>query len=156
MIEAGVRMGMFRYIEFGTIELHKQIEAPTAEGMRAHVACVSERMRNRIRRGSPMAYTIQDNCGFPPAGAAERKILSEWMAQDFDLLRSCSLGVSFVIDSGLVRGALTAVFWLSRLPSPYRVHATLEEALRVAIEQVEAAGLPVAQELKSTGVPLLG
>ena len=95
-----------------------------------------------------MAYTIQDNRGFPAAGAAERKILSEWMARDFDLLRSCSLGVGFVIDSGLVRGALTAVFWLSRLPSPYRVHATLEEALRVAIEQVEAANLPVAPELR--------
>lgn len=146
---------MFRYIEFGTIELHKQIEAPNAEGMRAHVSAVTERMRSRLRRGSPLVYAIQDNRGFPPAGAAERKILGEWMEKEFDLIRSSSIGVGFVIDSALVRGALTAVFWLSRLPAPYRVHPSLDEALRVAIEQVEAAGLQVAPQLRSVGVPLL-
>ena len=143
---------MFRYIEFGTIEVHRQITPPNVEALKAHVEHVSARMRGRTQRLSPKVYTIQDNAGFPPAGAGERKVLAEWMERDFELIRSSSLGVGFVIDSTLVRGALTAVFWLSKLPAPYRVHGTAEEALQVAIEQVEAAGLEVAPELRR-GVP---
>ncbi len=147
---------MFRYISFGTIELHKQIGPPTVEGLRGHVNAVTERMRSRLQVGrSPLVYTIQDNTGFAPAGAAERKVLGEWMAQEFELLHACSIGVGFVIDSAMVRGALTAVFWLSRLPSPYRVHPTLQEALRIAIEQVDGAGLAVNPQLRSGGAPLL-
>lgn len=146
---------MFRYVEFGSIELHQQIAPPSVEGIQAHVDFLSERMRSRLRRQSPKVYTIQDNSGHPPAGAAERKVLSDWMARDFELIRSGTLGVGFVIQSAMVRGALTAVFWLSKLPAPYRVHGTLDEALRVAMEQVEAEGLTVAPELKGAGVSKL-
>lgn len=146
---------MFRYVEFGSIELHKQIAPPSVEGVQAHVEHVTARMRSRAQRLSPKVYTIQDNSGFAPAGAGERKVLSAWVEREFELIRSASTGIGFVIDSTLVRGALTAVFWLSNLPTPYRVHGTLSEALDAAIKAVEGEGLVVAPELRSSGAALL-
>ncbi len=145
---------MFRYARFGSIELHQQIARATVEGLEGHVSVISDRMRRRSRH-DPKVYTIQDNGDFPPAGAAERRVLSDWMARDFELIRTGTLGVGFVIPSAMVRGALTAVFWLSKLPAPYRVHGTLNEALQIAIVEVEAEGLIVAPELKSRGVAVL-
>ena len=42
-----------------------------------------------------------------------------------------------------MRGALTAIFWVSRPPVPYRVFATLEEAIAHGVARCDAAKVEV-------------
>jgi hypothetical protein len=71
----------------------------------------------------------------------QRRIQAEWMQQHHDALRSFALGVSFAIESPIVRGVLTAILWLAPLPQPYYIAATMEDAERWAVGRLRAAGL---------------
>ncbi len=46
------------------------------------------------------------------------------------------VGIAFVIHNDLVRGALTAISWLSPLPFPYATFKNLEDALPWARRQL--------------------
>lgn len=61
--------------------------------------------------------------------ARQRQLHAEWMNRNEALMRGRTAGIAFVISSALVRGGLTAVLWLARLPCPYVVVETLDEAV---------------------------
>lgn len=53
--------------------------------------------------------------------SAQRKLQAEWMLQHERELRLFCAGIAFVITNPLVRGALTAITWLSLPPMPSTV-----------------------------------
>ncbi len=69
--------------------------------------------------------------------ATQRRRQADWMRVNEELLRSYAAGFAFVINSPLVRGALTAILWLQSLPSPFIVVSTLPEAERWALGQLQ-------------------
>ena len=58
----------------------------------------------------------------------QRKLQSEWLKDQDANLRAYSAGTAFVIGSALVRGGLTAIFWLQPPSVPTTVVSTLAEA----------------------------
>lgn len=66
------------------------------------------------------------NSGMP--NARQRQRMAEYSREhEADLKKYCKRGV-FVISSSVVRGALTAIFWVQPLPFPHDVVATMAEA----------------------------
>ena len=60
--------------------------------------------------------------------------------------------MGFVIPSSLIRGTLTAVFWIAPMPMPTSVHETLEQALDWAITTLDKHGEPIDPDLLMNGV----
>ena len=58
----------------------------------------------------------------------QRQLQSEWLRHQDANLRAYSTGTAFVIGSALVRGGLTAIFWLQPPSMPTTVVSTMAEA----------------------------
>ncbi len=71
--------------------------------------------------------------------SAQRKLQAEWMQQHDRELRLFCAGVAFVITNPLVRGALTAITWLSPLPMPSTVVDRRDAALAWCRERLSAS-----------------
>jgi hypothetical protein len=82
---------------------------------------------------------INDATRWIRSNAEQRRMQADWIAKNAEVLRGRTAGVSFVISSAVVRGGLTAILWLSNMPCPYRVTATLEESVQWARELQGAA-----------------
>jgi hypothetical protein len=57
-----------------------------------------------------------------------------------------NIGSAVIIQNALVRGAYTALRWISPQPAPNKAFATMEEAARWCVEGIEKDGqvVPVA------------
>ena len=59
-----------------------------------------------------------------------RKRQAEWMREHEAINRATTAGMAFVLEGKLMRGLLTALFWMQRMPCPYAVMASREAAVR--------------------------
>lgn len=87
-----------------------------------------EEMLALALRGGPIAVLVDmTGAGIPPAHHRQHaaKKLAEVYAESGDRIA----GVAHVIRSPLVRGVLTAVYWVSAPPFPKEVFGTRAEAL---------------------------
>ncbi len=93
-----------------------------------------------LRRRQPYV-TISDvtACRELP-NAMVRKALADWSKEFDPLMKQYSAGSAIVITSPLVRGGLTALFWLAPPPYPQQVVATLNEAVDVVSRYYTADG----------------
>lgn len=71
------------------------------------------------RPGKRVMIMDASECGM--VSAAARRKQAEWMARHDENTRLFTVGIAFVLPSSLLRGALTAVFWLQPLPCPYAI-----------------------------------
>ena len=81
---------------------------------------------------------IFDGTNADPGSPTQRRRIADWMRAHTSLIST-----AIVIPSALVRGALTAVFWIQPMPCPYTVVSTMAEAEAWAEEKLRAAGLAV-------------
>jgi hypothetical protein len=81
------------------------------------------------------------------APATQRKYAAEWSASTEALARRCRVGGAVVATSAMVRGILTAVFWLNKASSPTTVVATRNEGLRSGLAALERVLSPLPQNL---------
>ncbi|HKP60252.1 MAG TPA: STAS/SEC14 domain-containing protein [Polyangiales bacterium] len=58
----------------------------------------------------------------------QRQIQGAWIAKNEDALARGFAAAAIVTESAIIRGAVTAIFWIRPLPFPTRVVATLEAA----------------------------
>jgi hypothetical protein len=72
--------------------------------------------------------TIFDATRSVGAPASHRRKMALWIKRYESALARHSAGAAFVIRSSLVRGVLTAIFWIQPLPHAHAVVSTLEEA----------------------------
>lgn len=61
--------------------------------------------------------------------ANQRKRQAEWISAKEDVLRRDFAAGAIVLDNALLRGAVTAVFWICPLPLPTQIMSTNESAL---------------------------
>lgn len=107
-------------------------EGPTSDAeMRAHLEELTREIKAR-----PMNTLMYDARRSTAPSAVQRQLQAAWMREQEGLIRSRSAGVAFVIDSALIRGALTAILWLQPMVTEHTIVATVEEAQRWCDEQL--------------------
>lgn len=82
---------------------------------------------------------IRDLRGIP--GAAERKAIADWMRRIEPQMRRHCVGAGNLIRSSVVRGAMTAIYWLFEPPVPQHYPATLDEGLDWCVQRLADAGI---------------
>lgn len=84
-------------------------------------------------------------------GAHARKLITDWTnkPQVREKSRLLCIGSSTVVRSALQRGALTAIFWLWKPPSPHEAASTPEAAVDWCLDRLAAAdvSLPRSREV---------
>ena len=110
-----------------------------------------DEMTRMILERKEKTVTILDARASGRAPATPRKKQADWLKQHERELRRYSLGTAFVIDSPLVRGVLTAIFWVQPMATAYAIVGTLEEAERWAMARLQEAGLTAPPPARASG-----
>jgi len=112
--------------------------------MDAHIArCLAE--------GKHSVVLVDTLNATSPVSASQRKMQAEWMEKSFARSKETMRGMVFVIDSMLVRGVLTAILWLQKMPCEHAVFGTRSEAEAWALDQLRGAASD-AQRSGSAGL----
>lgn len=138
------------------LDIYCQVEDSTEQALAAHLDRASARMQDLLQSEAPRRYVIQVTCArFRSADPRCRKLLATWMQREKETIRAVQIGTCFVTDSILARGALTAVLWLARLPTPHSVAACLPDAITHATKACRRSGLTVSPDLEAEGAALV-
>jgi hypothetical protein len=135
-----MRSPYWDYVELEPIRVQIQVDRVDAATLRLHLDEQTAQMRESAKLGRKVFIIIEARDGNRPPPEV-RKLQAEWMQQHRELIAATCMGMAFVIESRLVRGALTAIFWVTPSPVPYSVHATLHEALVHARETCTQGGV---------------
>ncbi|HSC88484.1 MAG TPA: STAS/SEC14 domain-containing protein [Polyangiaceae bacterium] len=79
---------------------------------------------------------IVDATGGKLLKGQHRKALAEWTRQNEAALRRYRAGLALVTSSAVLRGMITAVYWLTPAPFPYQPVSNMDEAWRWAEAQL--------------------
>jgi len=74
--------------------------------------------------------------------ASDRKAMADWMGKHSEYVGRWALGNSTVIRSAVVRGALTALYWVQKPPTAQTAHGTLQESIEWGLGMLDQAGIP--------------
>lgn len=96
-----------------------------------------------LRRREPYVTISDTTATREIPNASVRRALADWNTKVEPLMKQYTLGSAIVITSPLVRGGLTALFWLAPPPYPQEVVATVEQALEVVSRFYGASGRPL-------------
>ncbi len=99
------------------------------------------RMEQLVIERREINCTILDATAAGNTPAVQRRMQADWLKRNEDLLRQWSAGTAFVITSPIVRGLLTAIFWMSPMAAPHTIVASLDEAEHWAASQLRARGV---------------
>ena len=79
-------------------------------------------------------------------GAALRRDMKTFEDSRRPIIRQKNIGSAILIQNALVRGAYTALRWISPQPAPNRAFAGVQEAAQWCVEGIEADGqvVPIA------------
>jgi hypothetical protein len=86
------------------------------------------------------------------APATQRKYAAEFIKRNASLSVAATLGTGSVTPSSILRGIMTAVYWISPSPTPATFFATRDEAYLHAVKVLEGIGAllpPKLLELKA-------
>ncbi len=109
------------------------------------MAYLGELERNLARTNAAGTRTaiLMDARSAAATDSVQRRMQAEWMKANELACRRLCVGFGFVLDSALVRGALTAILWLAPLPAEHLVCSTIEEAEKWLCQRLQAAGVIV-------------
>lgn len=89
-------------------------------------------------------------------GAAERRAIAEWMRRiEPEMRRSC-VGSANLIGSSVVRGAMTAIYWLFEPPVPQYYPASLTDGLDWCVGQLASVGVDATRQRSELRLALEG
>lgn len=77
------------------------------------------------------------------APAHRRKMLADYEKRVAQFSKKYFVGGAFIIDNSLVRGVLTAIYWINPPVYPYKIFATEEQAREWACQQLKKHGAPL-------------
>jgi len=146
---------LYRIIdEFDPLRVLVQISPTTDDNLRAYLDEQLVEMRANLARGKRTIVVIDASMGMRPT-ATQRKLQADWINDHAALLGASCLGIAFVIPSPLVRGALTAIFWVAQMPIPHTVHGTLSQAVGWATARLDEFGVELPAKLRKHGAAAL-
>jgi hypothetical protein len=95
----------------------------------------------------PHVLILDMTDGTAGASAAQRARVAAWIERNETLLRARKqLAHVLVFDSAIMRGIVTAVFWLRPPANPHYTAQNLDHAVDIAVEVLRQAGITVAAE----------
>jgi hypothetical protein len=103
-------------------------------------AYLEETTKRTISRQTRNVVIVDASAASRPP-ASQRKRQADWLNQHRPMLKQYNLGTVFVIANPLIRGGLTAIFWISPMPSPTTVVATYAQAEAWAFDRLREAGI---------------
>lgn len=135
---------LVREYEVGQIRFKytRVTEEQTDEELRARLADYKARLQESQRKHM-RDITIVEFTKSNQYSPQQRRIQSEWNGECEALLREVELSIIFVTPSLLMRGVITAVFWVAPPPFPYEVCEDVHEALARAISLCEQEGMSI-------------
>lgn len=72
--------------------------------------------------------------------AAERRLVADWWLPRRETIARMNVMFAMVLESSILRGALTALLWMVQPPNPCRVAASTAEGVDICIDALKAAG----------------
>ena len=143
--------------EFGKIRVAKSdwpivlIEFPEKRVTDADLQAVLgyiESLLNEAVKNKEKVFVITDLTVMreitPPS---QRQFTAEWIKRTASLNRAASVGGATVTPSAILRGIITAVYWLQPSPSPTFPVATRHDAMLKGIEMLEAGSVLLSPRL---------
>ena len=103
-----------------------------------------ESLGELYRGGRPFGMVF-DSVGGESPPATHRKLQADFMLKYANAIRALNVGTAFVIDSVVLRGALTAILWLQPLPCPHFVCAEVDDARRWVRGRLQGSPQPSAR-----------
>lgn len=86
-------------------------------------------------------FVITDTRHSSNASAKQRQLIGDWMKANSASIRRTSLGSVVIVESAIVRGALTAINWIAQPDLQNDYVKSWEQALELALKALEKAGL---------------
>ena len=114
------------------------ISRSIGESQDADIAAYIAAHEAAIRRG-PHVVILDARHGVNMSGK-HRKQAADWIREAGPRLTAARLGLAFVSDSAMVRGLLTATYWLTTPGYPHEVFKTMEDAEAWAHELLAGHG----------------
>jgi hypothetical protein len=114
---------------------------PPSELTDAAVASVLRQLEARLARNSRHVL-IFDMTQTGTPNAIQRQMLAAHMKKNRELIRRSVLALGVVVQSSLVRGVLTAIFWIEAPPVPHQIFETSIEAASWARAHVRSMRAP--------------
>lgn len=108
----------------------------------ADVESFTEKMIATLARQQRFAVLVDTRDSDRPT-PKQRQRLAKWANDHASASKQFNVGVSFVIDKAIIRGALTAILWLAPMPMAHSVCAKFDDAEAWLIERLAGAGLRV-------------
>jgi hypothetical protein len=79
--------------------------------------------------------------------AAERKMIADWWIPRRVRIAEMNVMYAMVLESALLRGALTALLWMVEPGNPHKVTASVEEGIALCIQGLEEARVQLRPSL---------
>lgn len=79
--------------------------------------------------------------------AAERRLVSDWWIPRRETIGQMNVMFAMVLESSILRGALTALLWMVQPPNPCRVAQSTAEGVEMCIEALAAAGETITPQM---------
>jgi hypothetical protein len=98
-----------------------------------------------FQRGARVAFVIDASDG-AAISATQRRRAAEWIGARSRAIRDQCAGVAFVVTSQVVRGVITAIFWVQPLPAPWTMEVRRTSAFAWARDKVREPRADRAEE----------
>jgi hypothetical protein len=125
----------------------RAVGAPDDQELVDSLKRIARALEDDVRQGR-RSLLIVDMLQARPITMGQRRLASAWLKQQLPLFERATLGMSFAIDSQLLRGLFTALLWFAPMKLPQEVVASLDDAVRWAIARLEAEHLEVPERLR--------
>ena len=122
-----------------------QVGRSSDEEQMEHLRELMQLAREDLGRGRRYVLVV-DGRYTPPVPAAQRRQLWAALNENHDLVRASTVAHIFIIESALMRGALTALRWIGALPREMQVVANFAAALDTAEAELSTHGCPPIPE----------
>jgi hypothetical protein len=99
--------------------------------------------------GRRYALLVYTDPGPKVMTARQRKMVADWGKAHIEQIRRVNVASAVVIESALVRGALTALTWLFEPPTPQKLVRTLREGLDFCVASLISADVMVPDNVRA-------
>jgi hypothetical protein len=111
------------------------------EAARWHTELQEQDMQKAVAKGQKL-ISISDATKAERPGPEVRKFWADSLASTTPEQEAGTLSTYVVISSAVMRGVMTAIGWLSERARSIKSEPTLADAIRAALEDLDAAGIP--------------
>jgi hypothetical protein len=125
-------------------------ESEMREMVAGYEGCFSRNERYAV-------LTVAPNL-FVHLGAAERKLISDWVNQPHvrEASKRLCVGSATVAPSAVARGAMTAICWFWTPPLPFHMVSTVEEGIDFCAERLREQNMTLPRPIASVRLEIVG